>query len=220
MSRRHIIIGTMLLLASAMQAQELVRVEYFFDTDPGYGNGIPLAQPSTGENTYEMSFESVTPGYHLLSLRAQDEFGRWTTVMSRPIYVINPLKVTAVEYFFDTDPGEGNAMAVPLPDDLSEAFAFKVPTEQLEVGEHIISVRARGQDGIWTIVSTKAFAICNMDGDVNGDGTVNADDIMEVLNYIMGSPSEIIKKEAANVNGDETVNTADIVKIVNIIMGQ
>ena len=56
-------------------------------------------------------------------------------------------------------------------------------------------------------------------GDANGDGTVNAADIVEVVNYIMGSPSAGFNEKAADVNGDGVVNAADIVSIVNIIMG-
>ena len=56
-------------------------------------------------------------------------------------------------------------------------------------------------------------------GDANGDGTVNAADIVEVVNYIMGSPSAGFNEKAADVNGDGVVNAADIVSIVNTIMG-
>ena len=52
-----------------------------------------------------------------------------------------------------------------------------------------------------------------------GDGNMNAADIVEVLNYIMGNPSDNFKKYAADVNGDGIVNAADIVAIANIIMG-
>ena len=55
-------------------------------------------------------------------------------------------------------------------------------------------------------------------GDANGDGTTNAADIVEVVNEIMGSLSNMNNKNAADVNGDGTVNAADIVAIVNIIM--
>ena len=57
------------------------------------------------------------------------------------------------------------------------------------------------------------------EGDANGDGTVNAADIVEVVNYIMGHPSDKFNEGAADANGDGTVNAADIVTIVNIIMG-
>lgn len=56
-------------------------------------------------------------------------------------------------------------------------------------------------------------------GDANGDDTTNAADIVEVVNAIMGNPSDGFNKDAADVNGDGVVNAADIVQIVNIIMG-
>lgn len=66
----------------------------------------------------------------------------------------------------------------------------------------------------------KQFTVFNaIKGDANGDGTVNAADIVEVVNFIMGNPSEKFIMELANANGDDAVNAADIVAIVNIIMG-
>ena len=55
-------------------------------------------------------------------------------------------------------------------------------------------------------------------GDANGDGVVNAADIVEVVNYIMGSPSAVFDESAADMNGDGVINAADIVFIVNCIM--
>ena len=55
-------------------------------------------------------------------------------------------------------------------------------------------------------------------GDANGDGTINAADIVEVVNYIMGNPTEKFVEVGADANGDGTVNAADIVAIVNMIM--
>ena len=52
MSRRLVFLGTVLLLASAMQAQDPVVVEYFLDTDPGYGQARS-ASISTGINQLE-----------------------------------------------------------------------------------------------------------------------------------------------------------------------
>ena len=55
-------------------------------------------------------------------------------------------------------------------------------------------------------------------GDANGDITINAADIVEVVNAIMGSPSENFNEQAADVNADGIVNAADIVEIIKIIM--
>ena len=55
-------------------------------------------------------------------------------------------------------------------------------------------------------------------GDANDDLVVNAADIVEVVNYIMGNPSAAFNFSAADVNGDGSVNAADIVLIVNMIL--
>lgn len=138
---------------------DLSRIEYFFDIDPGYGKGIPLPRASTGENTYEVSFEGVEPGAHLFCLRAQEEHGRWSAVLSRPIYVVKPIGVAALEYFFDTDPGEGQATPVAVPNDLTDAFVFVANTDGLSAGEHRLCVRAKGLDGLWSPVSSSVFTV-------------------------------------------------------------
>lgn len=59
-------------------------------------------------------------------------------------------------------------------------------------------------------------------GDANGDGKVDAADIADIVNYMMGKPTSTGKftEQAADVNNDGAVNAADIVKIVSIIMGK
>ena len=54
-------------------------------------------------------------------------------------------------------------------------------------------------------------------GDVNGDGVVNAMDVMAVVNYTMNSMSSTVDILSADVNGDGIVNIADIVMIVDMI---
>jgi hypothetical protein len=56
-------------------------------------------------------------------------------------------------------------------------------------------------------------------GDANIDGFINAADIVEVVNYIKGSPSDKFNEESADANGDKKVDAADIETIKNIIMG-
>ena len=60
--------------------------------------------------------------------------------------------------------------------------------------------------------------IGGVDGDANGDEVVNAADIVEVVNHIMGTSSEKFNFNAADINHDGVVNAADIVQIVNLIM--
>ena len=42
MRNRFYVFCLALMAALMVQAQELVRTEYFIDTDPGYGKGMPI----------------------------------------------------------------------------------------------------------------------------------------------------------------------------------
>lgn len=138
----------------------LQRIEYFFDTDPGYGLGYPLATPNTGLNVYEMSFQNVEAGAHILCLRAQDKQSNWSATISRPIYVTPIRGIAALEYFFDdTDPGEGNAYAVAVTNPKGQVISFDINTDNLTGGDHMLSVRAKSLDGIWSLVSSEPFRI-------------------------------------------------------------
>lgn len=56
-------------------------------------------------------------------------------------------------------------------------------------------------------------------GDANGDGNIDAADIVEVVNYLMGKESYLFVAQSADANEDGTVNLADVVTIVNMITG-
>ena len=56
-------------------------------------------------------------------------------------------------------------------------------------------------------------------GDAYEDNIVDARDIIEVVNAMMGKPSDKYNKENADANGDGEINVADIVKIISITLG-
>ena len=64
----------------------------------------------------------------------------------------------------------------------------------------------------------KTVIISSDGGDANNDGVVDAADIMEIVNHIMGQESENYNPAGADVNKDGVVNAADIVMIVNMII--
>jgi hypothetical protein len=55
-------------------------------------------------------------------------------------------------------------------------------------------------------------------GDANGDGKVDANDIVEIVNYMMGKPSANFYLKAADANKDNKVDIADIIQIANTIL--
>ena len=55
-------------------------------------------------------------------------------------------------------------------------------------------------------------------GDANGDGVVDVTDVVSVVNYILGRPSNKFNFNAADVNSDGMVDITDVVGVVNIIL--
>lgn len=56
-------------------------------------------------------------------------------------------------------------------------------------------------------------------GDANGDGVVNALDVISTINYILGTgPGGPFVFENADVNGDSIINVMDVTLIINIIL--
>jgi PKD repeat protein len=147
--------------------------EYFFDTDPGEGNGTPiLAFDGNFSDAFEKVFASSanvpSAGQHKLFVRVADLNGSWSAPFSTMIIVENAItarniKITNAEYFWNTDPGEGNGNALLAFDgNFDEAFdvAFASAASTPSSGVHTLFVRTRGIDGSWsesfhTIVSVE-----------------------------------------------------------------
>ena len=55
-------------------------------------------------------------------------------------------------------------------------------------------------------------------GDVNADGKVDANDIVEIVNYLTGKKSGNFVEKAADINKDSKVDIADIIQIANTIL--
>ena len=57
-------------------------------------------------------------------------------------------------------------------------------------------------------------------GDVNMDGEINMGDVVELIDYVIGSNPEAINfdKVAADLNQDGYINVADIVELIDILL--
>ena len=140
------------ILLTGKPASQLVRLEYFFDTDPGYGKGVPVSNISTGESVLPLSINNVAPGVHQLSLRAQDNMGVWSQVASSTLFITSPQTANAVriEYFFDTDPGYGRATAITPSQDETATYALSL--DHLSMGAHMLYLRVQDNHGRWSAV--------------------------------------------------------------------
>ena len=135
-------------------------LEYFFDTDPGYGKGTVLVLGGAKDVTLDINTATIAPGAHMLYLRTQDTNGNWSSVMAHPLYVFTVLPVAALEYYIDNnDPGEGKAISVPVATATAATATFDIDTSELTPGEHTLNIRAMGIDSVWTAISSRTFTV-------------------------------------------------------------
>ena len=135
--------------------------EFFFDSDPGEGSGTPLlAFDGNWNDALESGLASVVSpavGDHLLFVRMRSADGIWSNEYKTVLHVspsipIRAVSVQAGEYYFDTDPGEGNATPLlALDGDFDSAMEQVMTSASLnDQGSHVLGVRVRGADNDWS----------------------------------------------------------------------
>jgi hypothetical protein len=130
--------------------------EMFWDTDPGVGSGTPLlAFDGSYNNALEVVFRSgillPATGIHKLNVRVKDGSNNWspvftTTVSVEPNIFPRLSKITAGEFFWDTDPGQGSGTALLAFDgSFNDALetVFKSQTVGISTGIHKLCIRVK-----------------------------------------------------------------------------
>jgi len=135
-------------------------MEYFVDTDPGFGQAtsMPLTSDSLIDNTFPFNISSATGGAHILGVRARDSAGGWSQTVLRQFVVSSGThspNVVKVEYAFDTDPGFGNASSITLTPDSLINKTVSIDVSSLSSGSHILMIRAQDANGGWSQTATK-----------------------------------------------------------------
>ena len=164
---RKLIFVLLSLFASTavFKAKDVVRAEYFLDTDPGHGKAQSVVCNQVGENQLVLDLSEATIGAHILFIRTQDSQGRWSTMMSRPLYVCPLEGIAQVEYFIDdADPGVGKATQVAVSDVKAESIPFVIDIDALAEGDHQLSVRVKSLSGTWSVLATQSFTITQNTG--------------------------------------------------------
>jgi len=148
-------------------AEEIDRLEYFIETDPGFGLASPVTVTSPGNNItidFDAAIQSLSEGFHFISVRARDDLGRWSHPTQRIFYVFklpsdSAKEINNIEYFIDADPGFGSGTPVSLAttgNDLTVNFDVDVST--ISSGDHVLYIRCKDDLGRWSEVYSQAFS--------------------------------------------------------------
>lgn len=162
------------------QLRKVIAAEYFWDSDPGQGNATALvAQDGNFNQAIESALANTasvpsTTGTHTFNVRVKAANNVWGPLYKVVVFVDIPfssvgnrnVKVTTAEYFWDTDPGEGNATTmIAFDGNYDEAIEQAIATSNtsnLNVGPHKFGVRFKGADSKWSPVFSSIIAIENI----------------------------------------------------------
>ncbi|MCA0349482.1 MAG: T9SS type A sorting domain-containing protein [Bacteroidetes bacterium] len=168
---KKIITRMLLLFAFGVFSQSVTQAEYFWDNDPGVGNGIAL---QALDGNFNQALETVFSnnatlpaiGNHTIGIRIKGQDGSWSSVFRKTFKVSgntnnnSAVKITTAEYFWDNDPGEGaGTTMIAFDGNFNQALEsvmvnnIALPT----IGDHVIGIRVKGDDGNWGSTFKKVF---------------------------------------------------------------
>ncbi|MBO0934418.1 T9SS type A sorting domain-containing protein [Fibrella aquatilis] len=156
----------MLCLSLFAAAQTVVQLEYFLDTDAGFGkNTLVAVTPSPdGPFSFTLDVSAASAGYHILYMRTRDSNGSWSHTTMRNVEVVKnngAASLTSADYFFDTDPGVGKATSTTLTTRADGSLAFVIPKDKTTPGSHTLYLRAQDNNRNWSLTQLKVTTIIN-----------------------------------------------------------
>lgn len=151
-------------------AQNILRAEYFFDTDPGFGSGTPIDINTPGTNladvAADLDISGLPVGIHRLCLRSLSQEGRWSVTYQREILIDGDPAypepgsagdIVKAEYFFTDDPGFGAGTDIPLNAGADLTADLEASIAGFPNGQYQLVIRTLGQNGRWSISYPYSF---------------------------------------------------------------
>ncbi len=168
--KKKLMVSFLVLFAiTSLQAQQITRAEYFFNTDPG--QGLATSLPVTAADSVTIINNISIPanlqaGVNLLFIRVANNNNVWSFPEVNLLWISTAAKkINGLEYFFDTDPGIGLATALNIATPVDSVILIQnIPVPALSIGMHNLYVRTKNTDGTWSFPEVYPISICTAYG--------------------------------------------------------
>ncbi|MCO5251092.1 MAG: hypothetical protein M9949_06680 [Candidatus Kapabacteria bacterium] len=158
-------------LSLAALSQDLLQYEYYFNTDPGVGNGT--VRNITGDDSVlvidSVDLTNLEVGFHRLCFRFKDEDGTWSNSVCRifnvkSLFVPESPLLTDAEYYINEDPGIRNAIAFDIGSAEQILLIDSVPFADMDYSFHRLCFRFKNEDGAWSNSVCRLFYVNQLSG--------------------------------------------------------
>ncbi|MCF8274915.1 MAG: hypothetical protein K9I95_13905 [Flavobacteriaceae bacterium] len=90
----------------------------------------------------------------------------WTLCFNVTL-VLGQNTMTEIEYFFDTDPGIGNATNIDVTNAATLNETLTIPISSLTSGIHVLHMRSKNDVNTWSLYARQTFYIANFSSALN-----------------------------------------------------
>lgn len=200
-----------------VSAGAIEEAEYFFNIDPGFGNGEEIiVDPNSGDLTQIISLPvGLLQGFNSLYIRTKDDLGEWSLYEKRIFYVEDDADltiptITGAEYFYDSDPGFGNGTLTTITATGNpNEFLIDLGTTEVSCDFHDFYIRLQNSDGTWSLYDYSedlevfdnadptivVFPNITAELDVNGQASITLTDVdngtfddCELVSVVLNQP--------------------------------
>lgn len=119
--------------------------------------------------------------------------------------------LTDVEYFFDVDPGVGNATNIDVSDTVSLDTTFNIPVNDLPSGIHILHIRGKNADNKWSIYSRQTLYIANFSSTLN--------QTLVAAEYFVDTDPGVGNATSLSITNGASLNTSAAIPLTDVSTG-
>lgn len=149
------------LESKSIMVHRFTGLEYYWDQDPGPGNGEILSMASTQtelNSNFNISTVGLNEGNHTLFVRSLLMDNKPGITQQKSVWVENP--VVAAEYYWNHDPGVGNGIPIPVNNsgtdiDIEASISTAVLDTSLDI--HYLIVRTLSAGESWSVALDTAL---------------------------------------------------------------
>ena len=148
----------LVVAVSHVKAQNIVAMEYWIDTDPGYDSGYAVSTITPAPDIANQLFNipNLSVGPHVIGTRTKDANNVWSHCNFNAVLIYDTLatgSIVGLEFFWDIDSGMGyyipyipSTFVTDLTND-----SINIPVQSnLNVGQHTLFARSYDSNGKWS----------------------------------------------------------------------
>ncbi len=124
---------------------------------------------------------------------------------------IGQQNLTDVEYFFDVDPGIGNATNIDITDTASLNGTFNISVNGLSAGIHILHLRCKNANTIWSLYSRQTLYIANFTSALN--------QTLVAAEYFIDSDPGVGNATSLNIANGTSLDTSIAIPLSEVTSG-